>query len=331
MGWQNVFAAVFRAGNTVVINSGGEFLYNGDPTLGNLVSSNVPFVIGTPPPPPYPFDGNGNFIFPGQTWYSGNPSGISTALNVKNGAFTWYVSTTGQGGPYSQTAQFSESASAGTTSFFWFQPGLLILNEISTFNPAIAGPNDALFADSNGRPTFWTNGNPFTAIWSLDRSQTDPTFITVPGTTITPANLTKQYTVDAVDGLIPGTMYTLKTWFQGTTALNNQSIFANLNGTTTLEVVISGNFIPGLVSGQTVFGWIELEVLIVNATTVRTSVHGVIASAPTPQTNTTSCAFASGVLSLAFTGGTIGLSTDWAASNAAQSVTTFGSRFTRRA
>lgn len=42
MGWQNIFAAVIQAGNTTIINSGGLFVYNGIPALGNLVVSLTP-------------------------------------------------------------------------------------------------------------------------------------------------------------------------------------------------------------------------------------------------------------------------------------------------
>jgi len=61
MPWQNVFAAVLQAGNTVVINSQGQFIYNGIPTLGNLVASLAP-TGGT--------DAYGNTYFAGLCSYS---------------------------------------------------------------------------------------------------------------------------------------------------------------------------------------------------------------------------------------------------------------------
>lgn len=42
MGWQNVVAEIFRAGNQVVINRQGFFIYNGPPALGNLIVSAAP-------------------------------------------------------------------------------------------------------------------------------------------------------------------------------------------------------------------------------------------------------------------------------------------------
>lgn len=36
MGWQTFIATVFQAGNTIILNSSGLFIYNGPPALGNL-------------------------------------------------------------------------------------------------------------------------------------------------------------------------------------------------------------------------------------------------------------------------------------------------------
>jgi hypothetical protein len=43
MGWQNIFAAVFQAGNRIILNTKGLFVYNGTPRLNNLVASIVTF------------------------------------------------------------------------------------------------------------------------------------------------------------------------------------------------------------------------------------------------------------------------------------------------
>lgn len=42
MGWQTVVAAIFQAGNEVLINSQGLFVYNGPAALGNLIVSAAP-------------------------------------------------------------------------------------------------------------------------------------------------------------------------------------------------------------------------------------------------------------------------------------------------
>jgi len=77
MPWQNVFAAVLQAGNTVVINSQGQFVYNGLPTLGNLVASLAP-AGGT--------DAYGNTFFAGLCSYqphagSGTPFLVAQLFN----------------------------------------------------------------------------------------------------------------------------------------------------------------------------------------------------------------------------------------------------------
>jgi len=61
MPWQNVFAAFLQAGNTVVINSAGMFVYNGVPALGNLIFSVAP-ANGV--------DSYGNTFFAGACSYS---------------------------------------------------------------------------------------------------------------------------------------------------------------------------------------------------------------------------------------------------------------------
>lgn len=42
MGWQTIVAAIFQAGNEVLINSQGLFIYNGPAALGNLIVSAAP-------------------------------------------------------------------------------------------------------------------------------------------------------------------------------------------------------------------------------------------------------------------------------------------------
>ena len=39
MGWQSLIAVVFQAGNTIILNPSGFFVYNGKPALGNLVAT----------------------------------------------------------------------------------------------------------------------------------------------------------------------------------------------------------------------------------------------------------------------------------------------------
>lgn len=54
MGWQSSIATVFQAGNRIVLNSKGLFVYNGPPALGNLVISLTPAGGTDPSGNPYP-------------------------------------------------------------------------------------------------------------------------------------------------------------------------------------------------------------------------------------------------------------------------------------
>lgn len=75
MGWQGIVAPFVQAGNTIVLNSQGEFIYNGPPALGNLVYSSAP-TAGTDP--------YGNVFQKDPTVY--NP-GTSAYINISsNGA-----------------------------------------------------------------------------------------------------------------------------------------------------------------------------------------------------------------------------------------------------
>jgi hypothetical protein len=62
MPWETVIATVFQAGNLVVINPAGLFIYNGSPTLGNLLFS-ITNADGTDP--------YGNVYFKTATLYLG--------------------------------------------------------------------------------------------------------------------------------------------------------------------------------------------------------------------------------------------------------------------
>jgi hypothetical protein len=306
------------------------FLYNGPPTLGNLVYSNIPLIAFTgTPPPPYPFDGNGNRIFPGETVYNGAATGVATALNLLGtGEITWFISSSGQPGPYTQLAKQSVGGTTGQ-SFFWFQPGLLILNEVTTFNPAIAGPNDALFADSAGRPAWWTNGNPVTAISTLTRSQSDTSVISVSNTGPVTA-LTATYTTDPVNGMTPGTVYTLKTWFNGTFQTNGLNFFATLAGVSTQLVTVSTAFASGTTAGHGIGGWLKLEIIVISASQVRVQLTGGIHDLTQAVSATAGSIISSNVFTIPFSGGDITLGANWGAATAGQAITSQGSHFTRR-
>jgi hypothetical protein len=79
MGWQNVFAAFFEAGDTIILNSLGLLVYNGTPGPGTLAGSISVSSVNTEP------DGFGNTIQPGISEYGPNGSFISVAANSNGG------------------------------------------------------------------------------------------------------------------------------------------------------------------------------------------------------------------------------------------------------
>jgi hypothetical protein len=69
MGWQNIFAPIFEAGNRIILNFKGLFVYNGTPRLGNLIAS----IVNTTQP-----DGFGNTAEANIAVY-GSSSAVNTA------------------------------------------------------------------------------------------------------------------------------------------------------------------------------------------------------------------------------------------------------------
>lgn len=72
MGWQGIVAPFVQAGNTIVLNSQGFFVYNGPPASGNLVASSAP-VAGTDP--------YGNPVLAGDAVYGAQSSSVNIATN----------------------------------------------------------------------------------------------------------------------------------------------------------------------------------------------------------------------------------------------------------
>lgn len=116
MGWQTAIATIFQAGNRVVINANGLFIYNGPPALGNLIgywTENA----GT--------DQYGNLFIEGLS--VGAPTSSSPQVQIIPSA----------GGPGSQAAiQFTLSP----LSFFSNQPNIQALSPSSSGELIISGP-----------------------------------------------------------------------------------------------------------------------------------------------------------------------------------------------
>lgn len=168
-----------------------------------------------------------------------------------------------------------------------------------------------------------------------------PAFAQTDASTIAPGNvtaataLTKQWTA------LPGTpavpqAYEVYTEFNGTwggTALN---LYGDIAGTATLLATVGAVFAPSVVSGNSVNGWLRLMVRVASATTCRLHIAGSINDQSLNSgvvTNGTGCAISGTVATgVAFAAAdTIAIAYAFSSSVTGQSMTTYGSTFTRLA
>jgi hypothetical protein len=116
MGWQSAVAVLFQAGNRVVINPSGIFIYNGAPALGNLIG----YWTETSGTDPY-----GNVFI--EALSIGSPTGGSPQVQIIPSA----------GGPGSPAAvQFTLSP----LSFFSNQPNMQAASASNSGQFTISGP-----------------------------------------------------------------------------------------------------------------------------------------------------------------------------------------------
>ena len=153
------------------------------------------------------------------------------------------------------------------------------------------------------------------------------------GNVTSPVLITKAYGTDSFT-LTAGTTFTLKTWFNGVSEVERLIIYADIAGAATQLAELGADFVSGVTAGDSVSGSLELEVLIVSATTCRLSMCGVIQDTTMNSgiiTDATICPITSAAItgvSIA-AGDTVGLAVAFAASAAGQTIQTQGSRFTR--
>lgn len=83
MGWQSVFAALLQAGNTIVIDSDGQRIYDGPPAAGNLLASFAPTEF---------VDSAGNDVLPFFTVYDYAATPLPTALQMSGNRISYYQS-----------------------------------------------------------------------------------------------------------------------------------------------------------------------------------------------------------------------------------------------
>lgn len=115
VGFNNQLVPLFEAGDTVIINSGGMFIYNGTPAAGNLITSVAPS---------NGVDDNGNAYLQGVTSYL--PSS-GQAVSMEGPAILWFTGPIGGAGPWTVFTDMQYSVSDGAlllNGVEWFISGL---------------------------------------------------------------------------------------------------------------------------------------------------------------------------------------------------------------
>jgi hypothetical protein len=360
MGWQNVFAVVFQAGNRIVINGNGFFFYNGAPAAGNLIYS-ISLTGGT--------DSFGNVYYQGANSYDnqtnpqtvtrtvGNEFAAGTAYQMAGtggaapGAFFADGGTPGSGGSAAivtsgtdgsgDTAMNIELASkdSATENFDASGPLMIVFgylwltNQAAPLTPTFSGSQ--IFSNSEGTPSVETQ-NGFTG--GIDATQSDDTSIANTNNGTVAATIS--WTIPENDAQV-GTKYVIEAEFVGTSApaspqtLGFKPILSTSVLTTSNGDTIGGTALP-VNTGFT--GKIKCTVKVLSKGTSGTCnifMEGGYAQEANLQAGSGTNF---GFISSQITGhainttinNTIAIATVWGASSASQTVTVLGSTFTRK-
>lgn len=222
MGWQNVFAAIFQAGNRIIINGNGFFIYNGTPAFGNLLAAFVPENYT---------DQYGNVVpFQGlQIW---DPSAQSMML-INGESFATYFYLT-EAGPYTNLINIfisSISSILGITG----QLGMSVDLEL---------PISQIFASEPGSPgtaeTWHSITLPTSGTWA---GTLRVKYLPLLNFAIIDANLTYTTTVTGTQyaaGALPSSSYYPSASRYGALAVN-QAFTTTANAVPRIEVPTSGD------------------------------------------------------------------------------------------
>ena len=346
MGWESNVFPLLIAGNTIVINASGEFVYNGAPALGNLIASIA--------------NSNGVDAF-GNRYYNGiisyNPSGGAIATTVaeltaggirigtgnaasgiggasagsitSNNTGSIQINTGAVNGTDVQNAVTFQSADAsgiGVPNTIIGAGALTMLDSSIVPTPALGASE--LYVTSNSVYAEAT-GSGFIGELPIDQTDTSDNVNANNGT----QGLTIQYTIPANDAAI-GTTYEIEVPFNGVLEASGLAFKPALN---TASVVTSlGDGVAGgfLGAGTGVTGWVKLIARIKTlgvAGTVDYFIEGGIGQNALHSSN-------SEVLSSQSTGmpinttvsNTLRVNSVWSAAVAGQTVSGHGSVFTRK-
>jgi hypothetical protein len=168
-----------------------------------------------------------------------------------------------------------------------------------------------------------------------------PVFAQADASGIAPGNVTTATAVTRQWAALPGTpaapqAYEVYTEFNGTWGAQQLHLYADIAGTATLLASLGALFVPSAASGDNVNGWLKLTVRVASATACRLHLAGSINDQTLNGgvvTNGTACPISSTVTTgIAFgSADTIAISYAFAASVTGQSISTYGSTFTRLA
>jgi hypothetical protein len=307
---QGAISGTTFSGTDFTINSTGAFFYNGTPAAGNLIFSISPAATT---------DAYGNKVLAGSVTYNGSNA---VAFDPGTLAMTGYQNSSGQSGTW------TDNTTLMLTNGVVINPGAIYLAGVSTGSISPPGPGDSiLYGSTNGTPSGITHGE---FIGEIPLSQVN-TGVAASGNATAFTAVTNQYTLDST--LVPNSIYTLRVPFNGVWGLQVMTIGADINGTVTTLGTVGAAFATGAASGDSVNGYLEIEVYIVTAITCRISCKGIIhdntvnVNNSTTATSPISTTVATGV---AIAGGnTLGISIKFAASVAAQTITPEFEIFTR--
>jgi hypothetical protein len=293
----------FQAGTAITINQAGLFTSaTGNEILmyfGAPAAGNLVMSLSTANA--VDTDSKGNQVFPGYTEIRPGSTAGYVAMNLSDGVISWYQAAT-------------ESALSGG-----FVMSMLASAENSGFS-------------ANGIPQ--VSGVIPADFYSLDRSVTSISTHST-GNVTAPTAITDAFTIDTQNGAVPLAFHTIKTFFNGTWGGQAMTVYADISGTFTALCTVGAVFASGVASGDSVNGWLELELEVITSTTCRLHIAGSIidstlnagkltngTGAPVSSTVATGIAMAAG--------GTVAIAIEFAGSAAGQTIITEGARYTRR-
>ena len=316
-GFANAILSFFQAGS-VSLTRNGLLVYSVTPGAANKLVGSITFSAFA--------DKFGNQVLAGITSYT-----PTSAININLGGIEFFSAPNQTGGwglsPSSIGFGGSSLTLQSSNTVFLESGNPIVVNANNNASNNISNLTTINTGGSTGRLAEQSTNNITTP---LDESISGNGVAS--GNVIVPTLITPAFPTDASNGANPGTMYTIKTHFNGVWGNNVMTIYVDINGTSTALCTIGGALGA---SGDTVDGWLELEFYVVSATACRVAIGGVMrdpANSANILPGNTAAISSTVVTGIAFAAGdTIGIAIAFTTSVAAQTIQTQFSRFTRTA